>query len=64
MIDNETVEHIASLARLNLSKDEIVGYTKDLQEILEILQKICENSIYSYQNQISNGFITIKTSLK
>lgn len=28
--------------------------------ILQILQKICENSIYSYQNQICNGFITLK----
>lgn len=30
------------------------------KEMLEILQRICENSIYSYQNQICNGFITIK----
>ena len=29
-------------------------------EILEILQRICDNSIYTYQNQICNGFITIK----
>lgn len=28
--------------------------------ILQILQRICENSIYSYQNQICNGFITLK----
>ena len=28
--------------------------------VLQILQKICENSIYSYQNQICNGFITLK----
>ena len=27
--------------------------------ILQILQRICENSIYSYQNQICNGFITL-----
>lgn len=28
--------------------------------VLQILQKICENSIYSYQSQICNGFITLK----
>lgn len=28
--------------------------------VLQILQKICENSIYSYQNQICNGYITLK----
>lgn len=27
--------------------------------VLQILQKICENSIYSYQNEICNGFITL-----
>lgn len=30
------------------------------EEILEILQHICDNSIYSYQSQICNGYITIK----
>jgi len=29
-------------------------------EIIQILEKICENSIYAYKNQIANGFITIK----
>lgn len=29
------------------------------EEILEILQVICNNSIYSYQNQICNGYITL-----
>lgn len=29
------------------------------ENILQILQKMCENSIYSYQNQICNGFITL-----
>lgn len=30
------------------------------EDILEILQRICDNSIYTYQNQICNGYITIK----
>ncbi len=28
--------------------------------ILQIMQKICDNSIYTYQNQICEGFITLK----
>lgn len=32
----------------------------DTENILKILQKICDNSIYTYQNQICNGYITIK----
>jgi len=30
------------------------------EDIIEIFQKICDNSIYSYTNQICQGFITIR----
>lgn len=40
--------------------EDIIKYNISYREIVETLQKICENSIYSYQNQICNGFITIK----
>lgn len=30
------------------------------EEMKQIIQKLCNNSIYSYQNEIINGFITIK----
>ncbi|MBO5478904.1 MAG: hypothetical protein J6A04_04255 [Clostridia bacterium] len=36
------------------------NYIPSQEEILETLQSICNNSIYSYQNQICNGFITLK----
>ncbi len=39
-VDKETVEHIAKLARLNLSEKEIEGYTNDLVEILEMANTI------------------------
>ena len=29
------------------------------EDILQTLEFICENSIYSYQNQICNGYITV-----
>ena len=45
---------------LKLGQAEIlIEYKPSQEEILEILQQICDNSIYSYQNQICNGFITI-----
>lgn len=40
--------------------EKIIKYTVTTEEILSCLQMICENSIYTYQNQISSGFITIK----
>lgn len=40
VVDKETVDHIAKLARLNLSEEEIAGYTKDLEEILEMANTI------------------------
>ncbi len=30
------------------------------QDLIETLQKMCDNSIYSYQNEIKNGYITVK----
>lgn len=46
---------------LKIGQDEkIINYNICNQDINYIFQKICENSIYSYQNQIANGFITIQ----
>ena len=42
------------------NSDIILDYLASQEDILEILQYICDNSIYSYQNQICNGFITLK----
>ena len=39
-IDKEEVIHIAKLADLNLSDEEIAGYTRDMQEILEYANMI------------------------
>lgn len=41
------------------NKDIVLDYNITSNDLLEILEKICENSIYSYQNQICNGYITI-----
>ena len=40
--------------------EEILKTTVSINEILETLQHICDNSIYTYQSQICNGFVTIK----
>lgn len=46
---------------LNFSnKDIILNYILNSNDLMSILEKICENSIYSYQNQICNAYITIK----
>lgn len=39
--------------------DKIIKYLVNTEDILSVVQNFCENSIYSYQNQIANGFITI-----
>lgn len=65
MQENEQLEEI----RIRSNKPTILKYSNNekiitepvtTNDILEILQKICNNSIYSYQNQICNGYITIK----
>jgi stage III sporulation protein AA len=40
--------------------EKVIKYSVTTEEIISCLQAICENSIYTYQNQISEGFVTIK----
>ncbi len=41
-------------------KEIRINFKVNTDILLEILQKICDNSIYTYQNQICNGYITVK----
>lgn len=41
-------------------KDIIMQYNITQAEMLQILERLCENSIYAYKNQICEGFITVK----
>ncbi len=62
---NSTLEEIRIrvskpiILKLN-SKEIIVDYIITTQDMLEIVEKITENSIYSYQKQICSGYITLK----
>lgn len=40
--------------------EKVIKYSVSTEEMISCLQAICENSIYTYQNQIAEGFITIK----
>jgi stage III sporulation protein AA len=40
--------------------EKIINYIVCSEDMEYIMQKICENSIYSYQNQIINGFVTLQ----
>ncbi len=40
--------------------DIIIDYKVSISEILQILEKLCDNSIYAYKNQICEAFLTIK----
>lgn len=41
-------------------KDIILQYNISQSELLGIMERLCENSIYAYKNQICEGFITVK----
>ena len=46
---------------LKLRKTDLVlQYETTQSEILQIVERLCENSIYAYKNQICEGFITVK----
>ena len=62
---NKTIEEIRLRADkpliLKFNKQEVIFKNIITQEmILKTLQKVCDNSIYSFQNQIREGFITVK----
>lgn len=41
-------------------RDLMLQYNISQTEILQVLERLCENSIYAYKNQICEGFITVK----
>lgn len=47
------------ILRFNRS-EKIIDYKPNSNDILQTLQNICDNSIYSYQKEICEGYITIK----
>ena len=40
--------------------DIVIEYQISTSEILQTLEKLCENSIYAYKSQICEGFLTVK----
>ena len=61
----EGIEEIRLRAEKNIAiklctKKIILNYITTTQDILETFQKVCEYSIYSYQKEICDGYITIK----
>lgn len=68
-MDNSTNLNYLEEIRIRVNKpiilkigqaETVIEYKISTDEILEILQHICDNSIYSYQNQICNGYITMQ----
>lgn len=40
--------------------DIVIEYNVNQTEILQTLERLCNNSIYAYKNQICEGFLTVK----
>ncbi len=49
-----------SIALKFAAGQEILCKNISYEDILQTIQLMCDNSIYSYQNEICNGYITIK----
>lgn len=63
-IENELQEirlRVGNPIILKSSKKEILlNYKINQMDLLQIVEKLCNNSIYAYKNQICEGFITVK----
>lgn len=42
------------------NQEKLINHKTTQQEILETLEIICNNSIYTYQDQICNGYVTVQ----
>ena len=63
-LDQEKIEEIRIRANRNIilkyiDREEITDYIPSQKDLLSALQIFCDNSIYSYQSQICNGFVTL-----
>lgn len=64
MIDENSIEEIR--IRVNRpvilkysDREQVLDHIVNQMEIINILQSLCNNSIYSYQSQICDGYITL-----
>ena len=64
LVEDELQEIRIRIARPILLKlrqaDMLIEYNVSQQEILQTLERLCDNSIYAYKNQLCNGFLTVK----
>ena len=42
-----------------IEEEKVLDFKPNQKDMISILQILCDNSIYSFQNQITNGFITL-----
>lgn len=68
-LQNQAVESSLQEIRIRVNRpiilklrqaDILIDYKITQTEILQTLERLCENSIYAYKNQICNGYLTIK----
>ena len=62
---NDNLEEIRIRCNKNIIlkfnySEKILNLVPSSEDILEIMQNICDNSIYAYQNEICGGFVTVK----
>ena len=69
LIQNENLQQDLQEIRIRVGRpillktqkaDILIDYEISTSEILQILEKMCENSIYAYKNQICEGFLTVR----
>lgn len=60
MLEEIRIRSNGSISLKFVNTQEILQERIRYEDIIETLQIMCENSIYSYQNEIKNGYITVR----
>lgn len=54
-ISKEEVEHVARLARLHLTTEEVEKFTAQLGEVLDYVERLPEAGVRSYELRVKSG---------
>ena len=52
VVDEKLISHVAALARLSLTNEEILQFSKELKEVIEMFQVISEADVNGFEPSI------------
>ncbi len=55
VLNQETIEHVANLARLELTEDEKVRYTRELSNIIQLIEQLNDMDVSQIELELDTS---------